>query len=478
MIRKIRTAIRTHNLFSSGDRVLAAVSGGADSVCLLHALHELAPDLALDLTVAHLDHRLRGAASRGDAKFVTDLAAGLGVPCVTGSSDVRRRARRKGLSLEMAAREARYEFFARCAREVGAGVVATAHTADDRAETVVLKLVRGAGAAGLGGIARDTVLRGLRVVRPMLDISRSDIEAFLKQRGVSWREDASNSDVSFLRNRVRHEVLPLLESRLNPSLRRALCRTAEVLSQEERWIDDIVDGLARICTAREPGRGKARGKVCPEVLIADTLRAVGLAPRRRVIRRWLMSNGVPAECVGFDAVARVNGLTGADATGSTVDVGGGWTVTNRYGKLVLAAGVARVPSAAFRERVAIPGETVLPDAGLRVETWPEGGVEKPGRTRAGELPARASISRAAVGRRGLYVRSWRHGDRIRPLGLKGSKKVQDIFVNDKVPPEQRGCIPLFECAGEIVWLPGYRVARGWEVTDESTPALQMRVEWI
>lgn len=478
MIRKIQTAIRGHNLFAPGDRVLVAVSGGADSVCLLHVLHELAAEFGLQLTVVHLDHKLRGAASRKDAEFVAELAADLGVACITGSSDVRGRARRKGLSLEMAAREARYGFFARCARKAGAGVVATAHTADDQAETVLLKLVRGAGAAGLSGIARDTALRGLRVVRPMLDVARAEIETFLRERKLGWREDASNTDVSFLRNRVRHEVLPLLESRLNPSLRRALCRTAEVFSDEERWLDDIIDGLMRICVRREPGVGKAGKGARTTVLSVDALRAVALGPRRRVIRRWLIAGGVPPEFVGFDAVARIGGLIASRRTGTAVDAGGGWTVRSRYGSLVLVAGDGPAGGREFSAKLSVPGETVLPDVELRVEVSVGPGIVRPGRARAGELPAAASISRAAAGRRALYVRSWRHGDRIRPLGLKGSKKIQDIFVNDKVPPEQRTCVPIFECGSEIVWLPGYRIARGWEVTDAAKPAIQLRVERI
>jgi len=478
MIKRVHAAIRAYGLFTARDRVLVAVSGGADSVCLLTVLHDMAPGLGLELTVAHLDHRLRGAESRRDAAFVEDLAERLGVVCIRGSSDVRRRARSKGLSLEMAAREARYDFLARSARAADANVVATAHTADDQAETVLLKLVRGAGAGGLSGIARDTVLRGLRVVRPMLVVQRAEIEAFLRERKQAWREDVSNTDVSFLRNRIRHEVLPLLESRLNPSLRRTLCRTADVLSEEEKWLEDVVAGLAAICTGRKPAGTKAGRSEYADVLDTGVLAAIALGPRRRIVRRWLAAGGVPVEAIGFDAVARVNKLVESGRTGTSADIGGGWTVKNRYGTLVLAAGRAPVGARGFRCRLNVPGETVLPEVGLRIEVSIERGITRPARARAGELPACVSISRRAVGRKRLYIRSWRHGDRIKPLGLNGSKKIQDIFVNDKVPTEQRASVPLLECGGEVAWLPGYRIARGWEVTDAAKPAIQLRVERV
>lgn len=466
MIRKIHAAIREHRLLARDDHALVAVSGGADSVCLLLALHELAPGLGIGITVAHLDHRLRGAESRRDAQFVEELCSGLDVRCLAGASDVRRRARSKGLSLEMAAREARYEFFARCTRRAGANVVATAHTADDQAETVLLKIVRGAGAAGLSGIPRSTVLSGTRVVRPLLGINRAEVEDFLATRGQRWREDASNADVRFLRNRVRREVLPLLESRLNPSVRRALCRTADVFSEEEPWIDGLAEDLLRTC--RRPGT--------PDLEI-EPLLGLALGPRRRVIRRWLVSEGVPLQAVGFDAVARVNELAAAGRSGGSVDAGGGWIVKSRYGELLIVPAVGRAASA-FRATVNVPGETVLLDAGLRIAAAIRAGVDRPRPTRAGALPASASISRDAVRRRRIDVRSWRAGDRIRPMGLAGSKKIQDIFVDGKVPPEQRSRVPLFECGGEIIWLPGYRVARGWEVTDPTRPALQISVERV
>lgn len=498
MIKEIRSSIRRHQLLSPGQHVLVAVSGGADSVALLYALQELAPSLGISLTAVHLNHCIRGKASDDDAAFVMNLTASLNIPFVQGRSDVPRRARRKGLSLEMAAREARYAFLAKMARKVGADIVATAHTADDQVETILLKLTRGAGPRGLSGIPREVTLCGLRVVRPMLDVTRNEIIAFLGENGLSWREDESNRDVSFLRNRVRHEVLPVLESKLNPKIRDVLLRTAEVISEEDRWLDDLAGSIFSECCIKSGGQPfrHARptisghsivGLECPEgfqslpdkpVLDIEALGKYPLAARRRVLRLWLACSGVSAELIDFDTVGRIEGLLQRKKGSGEVNIAGNWTVRRQYRQLSMEPSLHRVSPSPFRVAVKIPGETILPEPRLRVVTSLEPGVFKAKAVGPGALPSRASISYQAVGRKKVFVRSWRPGDRMKPLGMSGSKKLQDIFVDQKVPANQRKKIPLFECCDEIIWVPGYRVGHGWQVDDPTVPALQIQIERI
>jgi len=500
MLRRIQTSIKKHQLLSPGQHVLVAVSGGADSVALLYALQELAPSLGISLTAVHLNHCIRGKASDDDAAFVMNLTASLNIPFVQGRSDVPRRARRKGLSLEMAAREARYTFLGRMARKVGADIVATAHTADDQVETILLKLTRGAGPRGLSGIPREITLCGLRVVRPMLDVTRNEIIAFLGENGLSWREDESNRDVSFLRNRVRHEVLPVLESKLNPKIRDVLLRTAEVISEEDRWLENLAGAILVESCIKNSGLsvsgGHARhtksghsivGLECPEsfqslpdkpVLNIEALGKYPLAARRRVLRLWLACSGVSAELIDFDTVGRIENLLQRKKGSGEVNIAGNWTVRRQYKQLSMEASLHRVSPPPFRVAVKIPGETILPEPRLRVATSLEPGVFKAKAVGPGALPSRASISYQAVGRKKVFVRSWRAGDRMNPLGLNGSKKLQDIFVDQKVPANQRKRIPLFECCDEIIWLPGYRVAQGWQVGDPAVPSLQIQIERI
>ena len=468
-----------YGLLNRGHHVLVAVSGGADSVALLYALRALAPEWRLRLTAAHLNHRIRGKDAEDDAAFVKRLARQLGVDVVVGQSDVPRAARTRGISIEMAARNARYRFLARAARGAGADVVATAHTADDQAETLLLKLARGTGLRGLTGIPRKTVLRGVTVVRPLLGVTRNAILAFLQDRGAAWREDASNRDTAFLRNRVRHEVLPFLETRLNPRIREALVRMADVLTAEDQWLDTLSASILSACRRRvtDPIRAARKSARLP-ALDADALREQPLAARRRVVRLWLVSAGVPPEAINFDSVERVDGQIRAQAGSSSTPVAAGVNVRRRRGLLVIEPRELDPPRGRIaRQTVAIPGTTRLSSAGLRVKVSVEAGLVKDRKARLGLFPAVATI-RAGMGRRKLIVRSWQPGDRMKPLGMNGSKKLHDIFVDAKVPAEQRHAVPVFECAGEIVWLPGYRVSRGWEVWDPAQPSLQIRVEEV
>ena len=464
---RVLATIEARRLFGPGQRVVVGVSGGADSVALLHVLLGLSKRLRIKIVVAHLDHRIRGKAAAADARFVKQLAVRLGVRCEQARADVPRMAREAGISLEMAAREARYAFFARAARKTGAQVVVTAHNADDQAETILLNLARGSGMRGLGGIRYSSELGPLRVVRPLLDATRAEVVKYLESIGAKWREDETNSDLLFLRNRVRHEILPLLELRLNPDIRGALLRAGEVLRAEDELLADVASGILGLCGGKKAGSPLVTGALC----------GYPAALRRRVLRQWLPGNGVPGDLVDYDMVERVDLLALRGRSGSRIDIGAGRTVRKHYGELVVKSGKT-AEATSFRAVIKIPGETVLPRVGLRVVAAPGAGVIKDGPRKAGRLPAKASLALRAIGRRKLVVRSWRAGDRMRPLGMNGSKKIHDIFVDDKVPREQRGAIPIFECGREIVWLPGYSVAEGWELKNPADTALHLLVEPI
>ncbi|NQT93131.1 MAG: tRNA lysidine(34) synthetase TilS [Lentisphaerae bacterium] len=468
MLRKIRQTLKQYRLLKPGDHVLVAVSGGPDSVALLRALHSEAAGLGITITVAHLDHRTRGRAGEEDAAFVIELARTLGTKAIVGRANVPRLASQKGVSLEMAARDARYRFLVRTARSVQATVIATGHNADDQAETVLLKLARGSGTRGMAGIPRLTSLRGYRVVRPLLDVTRREIIAYLDSQQQGWREDLSNKDPAFLRNRVRHEVLPFLETALNPSIRSALRRTAEVLGEEDQLLNDMAGNALDSCLLD--------GSRC-SVDIAP-LSVYPLAMRRRMLSIWLLRCGVAGESITFDLLKRVNEMTQRACPQRETPLPGGGTVIAAQGSLRVDtrdAGAHIASSPAARQALAVPGETLIPESGLRVTVSVGPGVHRPKRTRVGKLPADASLSCAVVGRKRVYVRAWRAGDRMRPLGLRGSKKLQDIFVDDKVPVDRRMSVPVFECGGEIVWIPGFRIAEGWAVTDPAGRAVHFHV---
>jgi tRNA(Ile)-lysidine synthase len=449
--------------------VVVAVSGGADSMALLHLLHGLAPALNLRLTVAHLHHGLRGREADADARFVRAEARRLGWPCVVGRVRVEAAARAGGISREMAGREARYAFFVRVARRHARGdatVIATAHTADDQAETVLLRLARGTGARGLGGIPTERELSGgVRVIRPLLAVAREDLRVFLKQGGATWREDASNTDEAYLRNRVRGEVLPMLARTLNPRIGDALRRTADLLREDEAWMQAMTDAIyARV----------RRGDQTPQALDAAALAGESKAARRRVLQHWLQEAGVPAAVIDMAAVDAVDGLLTRRRGTGRCELGAGWSVARDYGDLRLERGREKPVAATRAHRLNVPGETLLPDWGLRVVTAAGKAIVRE-RGRVGRLPAIATISWGALKGRALNVRPWRPGDRIAPFGMTGSKKLQDVFVDAKVPPERRAGIPVLCCGDEIVWLPGYRIARRWTVNNPSARMLEIHV---
>jgi tRNA(Ile)-lysidine synthase len=265
-----------------GARIILAVSGGADSMAMLHALAGVAAVLAtagrfaeprLQLRVAHVHHGLRGRAADADANLVKKTAKQLGLPFHLCRANVKAMAKRKQISIEMAAREARHEFFHKLAKKYRA-VIATAHTRDDQAETVLLRLLRGSGTDGLGGIEYKAKIRGLTIVRPMLDVSHAEAKEFLRERKLKWREDASNADDAMKRNRVRHELIPLLEKRFNPRTREILARTASVIRTDSECLGEIAGAEL----ASRLGAGKSLATTNPPKT----------AIWRRVIYRWLL----------------------------------------------------------------------------------------------------------------------------------------------------------------------------------------------
>ncbi len=435
VVDTIRETIERHELIPGNARIVAGVSGGADSVALLHVFHQA----GLPCMVAHLNHQLRGAESDEDEQFVRELAARLDFSFVAKSVDVKALAATSGLSIEMAARQVRHDFFA----EFPDAVIALAHHADDQVETFLLKLARGAGTEGLCGMPYFQTLDHLRIIRPMLDLPRAEILCWLKEGGFTWREDASNSDEQFLRNRVRHTILPLLESELNPNIRETILRTMDILREENTWMEQRVGG--------------ASGFVSTERAKPEASSALPLAMRRRVLRRWLFENG--AAEADFDAVEKILELMAAGNGTTTFEL-------NNQQRVVVEYGVPRFEESTHPSPE--PQWTLTVEQGTGWRKDPGNGI--------GILPAEASFDACKVGDAPIEVRGYLPGDRMAPFGMEGHRKLQDIFTDHKIPRAQRARIPVVVCRGEIIWLPGYRTARGWEVQDDAGKAVHLHIE--
>lgn len=428
--------IREQRLLCAGDRVAVAVSGGADSVALVRVLLELRSELGIVLAVAHFNHGLRGEASDADGAFVAELAKVHELEFFVAHGSVVDRAAVVGL--EAAGRELRYRWFAQLAAEQRFDRIATGHTCNDQAETVLLKLLRGAATRGLAGIyptvADAGKLGAVSIVRPLLCASRSEVEKYLSAIGQSWREDESNLDRRFLRNRVRHELLPLLTREYNPNLLRVLADLAEVArSEEEYWRDIVAREAARMSTRQFSVAGFSE---------------LPIALQRRLLKRFVEDAGLAAD---FEHVEKLRRCALGERL--RAELPGGHLATRDGAALHLRAPSQQAAQAyEYQYVLPIPGEVRVPELGCAIRATIVAGEF------AREAPAHKLLDPDLLGAE-LVVRNWRPGDRFRPAHSRSEEKLKRLFAEKRIPAEQRPSWPVALHDGEIVWVDGFPVAR-------------------
>ena len=449
-----RRTIRRYGLLPAGSRVAVALSGGADSVGLLVALREIA-DGDFDVVGAvHLNHQLRGSDADADEAFCRELCERLSVPIDVERAAVRDVAARDGVSIEHAAHTARHEYFRRAAERLGATAIAVAHTKDDQAETFLLRLLRGAGPRGLSSMHPRSGI----VVRPFLETRRADVRTLLDERGIQFREDTSNQDAAIPRNRIRHELLPLLDSRFAPNIVDILDREATIAREDAEYLEEAARAAAaHVVSITTHG----------VELDAAALLSQPPAIARRIVRlAQLTATG--DTFVGFDAAEAVLRYAVSNSTGP-LDLPG-HRVNRRGAAVVLMRRRGRdprLPAADFTYLLEVPGRVAVPEAdcaiSATVEEWSSRG--------AGNEPWRHASDQEAVVAAGglaapLAVRNRRPGDRFRPLGLNGRKTLQDFFVDAKIARAEREITPVVvDSSGRIVWVAGHALAEEFRVTD-------------
>ncbi|MBI1897153.1 MAG: tRNA lysidine(34) synthetase TilS [Acidobacteria bacterium] len=434
VIGRVFETIRRHAMFHAGQRAGVAVSGGPDSVCLLHVLAELAPRLGVTLTVLHLNHKLRGEQSEADARFVCTAAASLGIPALVREEDVRAR----GGNLEQAGREARYSWFRGFIASGDLDCVATGHTRPDQAETVLYRLIRGAGTAGLAGIL--PVTEG--IVRPLLDCDRPEIGEWLKKRGIPWREDPTNLDKSLIRNKIRSELLPYLQL-INPGISATLAHTATLAREDEDyWRDQVEDAAGRLLRVERDA----------VVVNAQDLVNLPTALARRLIRYAMQRvkgglRGVDFEHI--DSVLRLAGRRTGQGRVRTplLDI----VRSFEWVRLARPSG----PAPAFEMPLSAPGEAALPLGRVRLEA-----IEISGMNDSPAVPGGyngVSILDADRLSGPLTVRSWRPGDRI--VRAPGAvEKLKVLFHKARIPVWDRQEWPVIASGDRIIWARRFGVA--------------------
>ena len=524
MREKVLRYILERKLLRAGDRVAVAVSGGADSVALLRVLLELRTELGVVLSVAHFNHRLRGEASEADEAFVAELAKQHDLEFFSGRGEVRGHALTSKLSLEAAARELRYRWLASLFESHNLNEVATGHTLDDQAETVLLKFLRGAGTRGLGGIyprleclgkmtsrakARNHPTESygtpkgvplqIRIIRPLLNVTRQEVEQYLAALGQTWREDESNLDHRFARNRVRHELLPLLERAYNPNLRRVLSDAAELARAEEEYWQALVERelaarqrcKAKIPQGLKPGTGVADNgtaeavplqssgaEPCPTVweqasAAAERTESSGsadlqvcvpagfsihnfaelpLALQRRLLRRFVETANLTLD---FEHVEKL--LRCALGESPKAELTGGWLAVRQAGCLKLLPPQAEPTYCGYQYTLPVPGEVRIAEIELTVRCVPVL------QAFAKEEPPDGLLSAALLGPE-LTVRNWRPGDRFWPMHSKSEEKLKRLFSEKHIPAGQRPLWPVALKGEQIVWVRGLPVARAFAWT--------------
>jgi len=458
--KRIARTIREQQLFEHGDTLIVAISGGADSTALLDLLASL-PGFALRLVAAHLNHCLRGPDSDADELFARGLAGRYGIPFESGRIDVKELAAQQGLNLEDAGRRARIAFFEELREKWQATSVALAHHADDQAETVLMRLLRGSGPSGLSGMQYRND-RGF--IRPMLDITRAEIETYLTEQGLAWREDASNSDANFLRNRIRHELLPLLEG-YNPAIRQRLGATAALLADEDALLDQLAEkAVVHACTAND------QGLACDISLLA----AEPAALRRRMFRLALARLAGNLDHFTNRHIKALELLADSPRPNATLNLPQGITAIREYGSLMLQRASFSSPCANPRTKRLHPSpplqgtEGVDPEVriiiGPGVYEMPNGGrltisIAQAAPADLCHLPADTAVFDLDQAPFPWHVRTFLPGDRIVPLGMSGSKKVKEIFIEEKIPLPLRKQIPLVFSGDTLIWICGLRTSQ-------------------
>jgi len=450
-LQRAEREIQDRQLLARGQKILVAVSGGADSLVLLHVLHSLAPKHRWQIVVAHFNHQLRGRASTADEKWVAHAATKLSLPFYTDRADVKKLAAQSKTSVEMAARKRRHEFLARVAREQKTHAVALAHHADDQVELFFLRLLRGAGGEGLAGmkwLSPSPADRAVTLIRPLLGVAKSELLDFARQHKIQFREDASNASSDFLRNRIRHELLPLLQEKYQPGLSKTVLRLMEITGAESefvgatsrQWLDPVQSQTGRC-----------------------TFFTLPVALQRRVIHQQLMALGVVAD---FELTEQLRTTSGkrvsVDSTRSVVRFEGGEI------HLAKSSEQGGEPFKTDELKLKLSGGAGRAEFGGRKLSW---SFKKSGSAQGRATRQTEFFDADKIGGE-IVLRHWRAGDRFQPIGSASAVKLQDLFVNAKIPAAQRRQLVLAATdRGEIFWVEGLRIGEGGKLAPHTARKL-------
>jgi tRNA(Ile)-lysidine synthase len=459
--------IRQHNLVIDKAPLVVAVSGGADSICLLHVLLELREELGVELHIAHLDHQLRGAESRADARYVANMARRLGVPATIERRDVRCHHATRGASLEETAREIRYTFLTEVARSVGTDRVVTGHTLDDHAETVLMHLIRGTGVSGLRGLqpvnSWQTGAGILTIARPLLEVNRDETSVYCRHRQLRPRLDISNVSLAPLRNRIRHQLLPLLAD-YNPQIVDALVRTSRIAGDDLHLLDEL---------AAQSWCGVVQQQADTFIFTKTGFLGLPVSLQRSLLRRAIGELlGSPKDIEARHIEEVLLGLT--LPPGSSLNLPGGLLFSVGYDRYLVGTDQSELcpfPALTGLYTLKIPGETLIPGWCIEASIIPPAEMEK-------EYDDFTAYLRLGKVGDGVIVRSRRRGDRFKPLGMDHMKKLGEFMIDAKIPRAWRKRVPIVCSPRQVMWVVGWRIDDRLKVKDSIEEVLRLRFKLL
>lgn len=454
--RKFLETIAKYHMIQKGDVIMAGVSGGPDSVCLLHLLLECREELDIKLAAAHLDHMFRGRESREDALFVEDLCRKWKVPLYKEEIDVPEYIRRTGLSPEDAARRARYAFFERAREKIGANRVALGHNRNDHEETVLMNIMRGTGIEGLLGIepVRDFY------IRPLLEISRREIEEYLKLEGIDYRIDSTNLKTDYFRNRLRLEIIPLIEKSV-PCFGASLRRLSEIARCDMTFLEEQTFAAWRQAVTCDPGRVKIDLK---------NFLPLHDAIKRRLIRKAVEELAGDIKDFEFRHTVMLVDFIKNSSAGSIIDLPKNLQGEKQYDYFFITI-KNYSKTRDYSYELHVPGRVEIKEAKASIRAWVE---PRKGLMIIRTNPLIAQLDYDKI-EGNLIVRNRRPGDRFIPLGGH-LKKIQDFFTDEKVPKKERDKIPLVTAGQNIIWIGGMRIDDRFKVTEDTGAVLILKME--
>lgn len=447
----VKRTIEREKLIQKGDKVLVALSGGPDSVCLLHCLKKLENIYEMTIYAAHLNHMIRGMEAQKDAMYTAKLCDSFGITFFVKSVDVPLYAKEKRLSIEEAARKIRYEMLFEIKEKIGANKIAVAHNLDDQAETVLMRLMRGTGIHGLKGM---DYFREDGLIRPLMDVQKTDILSYCDQQGLSPRLDKTNEETEYTRNRIRLNLIPLIQEQYSPQIKTLVAKMANLLREDDAFLEEEADRIFRRDSVILPDRVKIQ---------ADDIRALHPAIAKRVIRQAVRETADTLEGIESGHIEDVLDLMGSAKTHAMIHLPRGVFVYKRPEGVLFTKKTIEAVSSAYRYPLKQGESLFIPEMNLKMDSRilsKERCMVLP----TGNLTKAFDLDKI---RGELVVRNRQDGDRIRPMGMGGTKKLKDLFIDLKIPREKRDSIPILCDDQGILWVVGYKISEDYKI-DENT----------